>query len=264
MNDRPRAILRSMDEMLARRDDYETRFKRRRWLPWLLLLAGAPWFLIDLALGYNLLTFTPISLGFWAAGVALGLAQWRARPGPALGPQFRAARDILHTLRDDPDPRRSVFGHLDLSGAQQPSKLFREGANAAGLAVAHYRDEWLSLKAKLYDGNMLRLSAVERVKVRKGYYKRSRISGKQKWKPPKVANGQELKVRLSVNPTVYEIAPGPATRPGARVGRYTLTEFSAAGGIIDLAAAAPPGAIQPADVLGVLRVAYDSLQRKSA
>ena len=130
------------------------------------------------------------------------------------------------------------------------------------MPVAHYRDEWLSLKTKLYDGNMLRLSAVERVKVRKGYYKRSRISGKQKWKAPKVANGQELKVRVSVNPNVYDIAPGPAARPGTRVGHYTLTEFSTAGGIVDLSAAAPPGAVQAGDVLGVLRLAYDSLKRK--
>jgi hypothetical protein len=262
MNDRPRAILRAMDEMLTRRTDLESRYKRRRWIPWLLLLAGAPWFLIDLALGYNCLTFTLVTAGFWAAALVTGIAQWRARPGPAFGPQFQAAREILYTLRDDPDPKRNVFGHVDLSGAQQASKLFRESTNAAGLPVAHYRDEWLSLKTKLYDGNMLRLSAIERVKVRKGYYKRSRISGKNKWKAPKVANGQELKVRVSVNPTVYEIAPGPSSRRGTAVGRYTLTEFSTAGGILDLSAAGPPGSVQPADVLGVLRLVYDSLKRK--
>lgn len=264
LNDKPRAVLRTMDELLQRRSDYEARLKRRRRIPWLLFLAGLPWIFVDWLLGYNLLTCSLLTVGFWIAAIVTGVAQRRGRLGPALGPQFQAAREIIHTLRDDPDPRRNLFGHLDLSGAQQPGKLFREGQNAAGLAVAHYRDEWLSLKTKLYDGNMLRLSAVERVKVRKGYYKRSRISGKQKYKPPRVANAQELKVRLSVNPQVYEISPGPAARRGSQIGRYTLAELSTAGGIIDLAAYAPPGNVPPGDVLGVLRLTYDMLKRKAA
>ncbi len=264
LNDKPQAILRAMNELLTRRADYEARLKRRRGIPWLLFLAGIPWVLIDLLLGYNLLTFSLVTAGFWIAAIVTGIVQARGAAGPAFGPRFEAAREILFTLRDDPDPRRGIFGHIDLSGAQQPSKLFREAKNRAGLGMNYYRDEWLSLKMKLYDGNMLRVSAIERVKVRNGYYKRSRISGKMKWKSPKVANAQQLKVRISVNPEVYEIAPGPAARPGTQIGPWRLAEVSTAGGIIDLAADAATSAPQSGDVLGVLRLAYDMLKRKGA
>lgn len=263
LNDKPPAILRAMDELTRRTDAYQARLKRRRGIPWLLFLAGVPWVFIDLLLGYNFLTFTLVTVGFWVAAIVTGIAQSRGGRGPAFGPQFLAAREVIHTLRDDPDPRRPVFGHVDLSGAQQPSKRFRESKNLAGLPVDHYRDEWLSLKTKLYDGNMLRLSVVERVKVRRGYYKRSRISGKNKWKAPKVLNAQEIKVRISVNPEVYEIAPGPNLRPGTQVGRFTVSELSATGGIVDLSAVAPPGPAQANDMLGILRLAYDTLKRKT-
>jgi hypothetical protein len=264
LNDQPQAILRAMDQLLARRQDYDARLQRRRGIPWLLFFAGLPWVFLDLLLGYNFLTFTPVTVAFSLAAIVTGLIHRRAAAGPAFGPQFQAAREILHTLRDDPDPRRPVFGHLDLSGAQQASKLFRTGKNLTGLDVNYYRDEWLSLKAKLYDGNMLRVSAIDRVKVRQGYYKRSRISGKNKWKAPKVANAQQLKVRLSVNPQLYEIAPGPAARLGTQIGRYTLAELSTTGGIIDLSADAPAGPASSGDVLGVLRLVYDMLKRKDA
>jgi hypothetical protein len=263
MNDKPQAILRAMDDLMAQRDAYEARLKRRRGLPWLLFLAGLPWVGVDYLLGYNHLTCSLVTVGCWIAAIVVGVVQRRGRLGPALGPEFQAAREIIHTLRDDPDPRRNLFGTLDLSGPQQPSKLFREAKNRAGLAVNFYRDEWLSLKTKLYDGNMLRVSAVDRVKVRLGYHKRSRISGKQKWKAPKIANAHQLKVRLSVNPQVYEIAPGAAARPGTQIGSYRLSEVSTSGGIIDLSAITTADHVQASDVLGVLRLTYDMLKRKS-
>jgi hypothetical protein len=49
----------------------------------------------------------------------------------------------------------------------------------------HFRDEWLALEAKLYDGNILRVSAIQKSKKRKSYWKRSSISGKMKMKPEK-------------------------------------------------------------------------------
>jgi hypothetical protein len=232
-------------------------------VPRYLFLAGLPFPIVDWLLGYNFLTFSLVTAGLWGAAIVTGLALRRARPSGSFPLRFHAAREVIHTLRDDPDPRRNLFGHVDLSGAQQPAKRFREGTNARGLAMEYFRDEWLSLKTKLYDGNMLRVSAIERVKVRKSYYKRSRISGKMKLKPAKTASAQQLKVRLSVNPEVYEIVARPALRPGTAVGAYTLTEATTTGGVIDLTAGSTRSNIPAGDVLRVLRLVYDQLQRKA-
>ena len=141
--------------------------------------------------------------------------------------------------------------------------MARETTDAYKRVTQHYRDEWLSLKAKLYDGNMLRLSAVRRAKVRKGYWKRSTVSGKMKWKSPKFkGNLQELKVRLSVNPQVYQISALHNLRPGAKVGPYTVTLFDASTGVINFSARLFGDNVEAADILGALRAIYDVIERK--
>ncbi len=263
INDHPAAVLRVMDGLSARHAQQVEAVSRRSRVPRWLFLASLPCFALDWLMGYNYLTFTLLGAGLVVASIAAGRGLRRARPGAAFPPHFETAREVLHTLRDDPDPRRVVFGHLDLSGPEQPAKRFREGTNARGLAMEFYRDEWLSLKAKLYDGNMLRVSAIERVKVRKSYWKRSAISGKSKLKPRKLASEQQLKVRVSANPELYEVAERPSARPGAAIGHYTITAASTQGGIVDLTACAAVSRIAPADILGLLRVAYDQLNRKA-
>jgi hypothetical protein len=263
INNRPRAVLDVMNGLERRRAEHQSQFNKRRRVPVWLFLAGLPFVGLDWLMGYNYLTFTLVTAGLWGAALAIGRGLARARPSGTFPPRFQTAREVIHTLRDDPDPGRNLFGHLDLSGAQQASKRFREGTNAAGRAMEYFRDEWLSLKTKLYDGNMLRVSAIERVKVRKSYWKRSRISGKSKLKPAKVASAQQLKVRVSVNPEVYDIAERPNFRPGTTVGGYTVTEASLGNGIVDLTAASAAGGVTSADLLGMLRLAYDQLQRKA-
>lgn len=262
INNKPAAILQVMDGLESETARHQAAFDRRRRMPRQLFLAGLPFIALDWVLGYNFLTFSLVTVGFWTAAVVTGLALRRSRPSGSFPPNFRAARQVIHTLRDDPDPRRNLFGHVDLSGAQQPAKRFREGTNARGQAMEYYRDEWLSLKTKLYDGNMLRVSAIERVKVRKSYYKRSAISGKLKLKPAKQASAQQLKVRLSVNPQLYEVVERPTLRPGTSVGVYTVTEATTTGGIIDLTAGSSVHNVPANDLLGVLRLVYQQLQRK--
>ncbi len=265
LNDKPRAIIKAMDELLQKRDDQATRFRGRRWVPFLLFFAGFPFLVLDFVLGYNCLTFSFVTCGLWIAAAAMFAALLRARPGGQFAPQFQTAREIIHTLRDDLNPKRDdLFGQLDLTGARQPNKLTREAPNAAGLKVQYYRDEWLGLKTKLYDGNMLRLSVIDWAKVRTGYFRKSRVSGKNKWKPEKAKSGHELRVRLSVNPQAYDIKPAPEMRQGAKIGAYVISAIEASGGIINLAAVAPEAATTSADVLGVLHAAYGLLQRKAA
>ena len=261
INERPAAILRTMDSLKGQQDVQAAAIGRRSKVPRWLFLAGLPFIALDWLLGYNFLTFTLVAVGLWVAAFWISAGLRRSRPGGPFPPDFATAREVVHTLRDDPDPKRPLFGHVDLTGSQQPAKRFREGKNVRGLAVDFYRDEWLSLKGKLYDGNMLRLSAIQRVKVRKSYWKRS-ASGKSKLKPAKVGYGQQLKVRLSVNPEVYEITQNPNAVPGARVGKYTLVEIDTTSGIVDVTAQYEAGNVGAADILGVLRVAYDHLARK--
>jgi hypothetical protein len=263
LNNKPAAVLEVMDGLQSGAARHQEAYDRRRHIPRYLFLAGLPFPVLDWLLGYNYLTFSLVTAGLWGAAVVTWLALRRARPSGSFPPRFQAAREVIYTLRDDPDPRRNLYGHVDLSGAQQPAKRFREGTNARGQAMEYFRDEWFSLKTKLYDGNMLRLSAIERVKVRKQYYKRSAISGKMKLKPAKSASAQQLKVRLSINPEVYTILEQPALRPGTSVGAYTVTEATTTGGIIDLTAGSTRSNIPAGDVLRVLRLAYDQLQRKA-
>jgi len=258
----PSAVLKVMDELESKQTQHQAAFDKRRKLPRNLFLAGLPFVGLDWLMGYNFLTFSLVTAGLWGAAFAISRGLARVRPGQGFPAHFKTAREVLYTLRDDPDPKRNVFGHVDLSGAQQPSKRFREGKNAAGKAVEFYRDEWLSIKTKLYDGNMLRLSAIERVKVRKSYYKRSRISGKMKLKPAKAANAQQLKVRLSVNPQVYEIAERGKLKVGGGIGHFAFTAVSTAGGIIDVTADSTIRTVPAKEILDLLRLVYDQLQRK--
>lgn len=264
INNKPRAVLQVMDNLLARREDMVARSKRRRWIPLLLFFAGIPLFLFDLVLGYGQCLFSLVAFALWAAAVVTFIAWLRGLAGPSFPPLYQATRDIVYTLRDDIQPKQNLMGQLDLTGPQQKSKLAREGKNALGLTVNFYRDEWLGLKAKLYDGNLLRLSAINRVKVRIGYTKRSRVSGKMKWKPPKTANQQELQVRLAVNPEAYEIVPPKKIDPRSapQVGQYHVMELDASDGILRLTAATAATTLQSADLLAVLRFAYDQLKRK--
>jgi hypothetical protein len=146
--------------------------------------------------------------------------------------------------------------------------LASETPNALGFTIQRYRDEWMSLKAKLYDGNMLRVSALERVKIRKGYFKRGSISGKMKWKPAAVKEDRnQLQVRLSVNPQVYQLVPAQGPVVGQRFGAYLIDSVNydsstPDGGIITLSASTLNKDILDADILNILKNLYGSLVRK--
>ncbi|MFZ5819639.1 MAG: hypothetical protein ACOYYJ_07040, partial [Chloroflexota bacterium] len=162
-------------------------------------------------------------------------------------------------------PGAPFLGHLDLTGYKQPAKVARETQDSQNRTTQHYRDEWLNLKAKLFDGNVLRVSAIQRAKIRKSYSKRSRISGKMKIKPEKFKGSlNELKVRIIVNPEVYQIVQNNQVAPDKSVGQYTISQVDSEGGILNLTAAAFADEIQPESILNVLHSAYSLLQRKAA
>jgi hypothetical protein len=263
INDNPRDIISALDDLTARRAKTQSVYRQRAWLPGVLALVGLFFCGLDFVLGYSGAFFILLGVGMLIVAAVTWFVLRRRRANQPLSPHFETAREVFYTLRDDVAPKKFFFGHVDLSGAQQKSKVARTAKNALGRQVSYYRDEWLSLKTKLYDGNMLRVSAQQRMKIRDSYTKRS-ASGKMKIKSALVKDDvQVLNVRLSVNPQVYAIAP-QTLKHGARAGRYTIEQWQNDGGILSVVAHARVDTIQPADILSVLRLLYDQLQRKTA
>ncbi len=259
ISNKPRAVVQTMDELTTKFSTQVKRSGRRRWLPFFLLVAGVPFFFFDLLLGYNACFFTFVTLGLWGAAVVTFITWFAARPGKPFHLHFQTARDVIHTLRDDLRPGQNILGQVDLTGARQPGKLARTATGMRNAKLNYYRDEWLNLKAKLYDGNVLRVSAIGRVKVREGMFRQGR-SGKMKWKGERVENGQQIKVRIAVNPQAYEIMQN--VQLSTPIGQYFVDGFSANNGILELSAASVSQTIKSEDILGVLRFAYDQLERK--
>jgi hypothetical protein len=260
INDKPRAIVDAMDKLLQRHQDDKKRYDRTRLFPFLFFLAGIPFIVIDFLAGYQICLFSTIAIALWLVAIAAFIIRWRARRNPAFPLEYTGAREIIHTLRDDLSPKNNLIGLIDLTGAQQTSKLVRTGKGMHKETVKFYRDKWLHLKMKLYDGNIMRLAVIHRVKAHDGRWKRG-SSGKTKWKAGKTEYEHELDVRLTANPEIYDVKM-PNQHAFGKIGQYTISELTNDGGIINLTASTLTDKIPPEDMLGVLRFAYTLLERK--
>jgi hypothetical protein len=264
--DKPDAIMRGMDRFVAEVQKTETAGDKWRWIPMLIFLAGIGLMCIDgliLLFGYFSFVFTGGGIALWIAALVMarGLRKSDSRD---FSPRYNGIKDILHTLRDDLKPGSTFLGHLDLTGALINTKVAHETKDTRGRTTQYFRDEWLSLKAKLYDGNILRISAIQKSKKRKSYTKRSNISGKYKTKPEKFKGTQnDLKVRIVVNPEVYQITPSAKFKRGQTVGKYTISELSMEGGMINFVASSAFDEVEQDQILNVLKSSYSLLQRKA-
>jgi hypothetical protein len=265
--DKPQSILLGMNRLKAEVQRTETAGDKWRWIPLLIFFAGIGLALIDallFLLGYFSFIFSAGGLALWIAAIVMARSIRRSDTMD-FSPRYDGLKAILHTLRDDLRPGSTFLGHLDLTGAMLPAKVARSAKDTQNRTTNYYRDEWLALKAKLYDGNVVRISAIQKSKNRSAYTKRSRISGKYKTKPEKFKGSEhDLKVRIVVNPEVYEIKASPAVRPGQNIGKYTITALSAEGGIISMVANSPFEEVEHENMLGVIQSAYSLLQRKAA
>jgi hypothetical protein len=255
-NQSPREIVQVMDEAQQKAKVFSSQRKRRLMVFWLLFPAGIPFLCIDLAMGYNILTFSLITIVLWGGGiVGLILAASSGR-APKFGPKFDLALTIFETLKDDVSPKRTMVGWLDLTGAEQESKATQRKNSQSGQPIVYYQDEWLRLKTRLYDGNVLRLSLIERVKARQGYWKRSR-SGKYKWRGGSSQNEYQLKFAVSAASGTDEIQPIAAgtTIPNSR---FVVQQAEAGEGRVVLNAAAP-ASYDAWDVLSAMRFGYEHL-----
>ncbi|MGQ9683817.1 MAG: hypothetical protein ACUVX9_14875 [Anaerolineae bacterium] len=252
-NERPSSVVKVMDDARTQQMAFARSRRTRQWLLALLFPAGLFFVMLDLALGYNMQTFTLAGLSLWAAAI-IGLALLgRDKPtGKEFGPRFEVARQVFATIKDDLAPGRTLVGWLDLTGPQ-PGKIAREGTSATGYDLVYYRDEWLRLKLSLYDGNMLRLSCLDRIKSKLGRWKRS-IRGKHKWKAGKSTSRQQVQVTLTLNPQAYELRP-----VGVAAGSKFEVQLLPGNGRVELLATtnAP---VEAADILWLLRVAYAQLK----
>jgi hypothetical protein len=265
--DDPDAVIQGMDKFVAEIQKTESAGDKFRWVPMMIFFAGLGLMGIDgllIIFGYTSFVFTIGGILLWVAAFVMA-GGLRKSDSHDFSPRYTGTQQILHTLRDDLKPESSFLGHLDLTGAMLNTKVARETKDTQDRTTQYFRDEWLALKAKMYDGNILRVAAIQKSKKRKSYWKRSRISGKMKMKPEKYKGAaQYLKVRIAVNPELYQIVPNKEFRQGANIGKYTIAQLNTEGGIIDVTANSPFEEVESEHILGFLHSAYSLLQRKAA
>jgi hypothetical protein len=266
--DKPDSIIRGMNNFVREAQKTETSGDKWRWIPMLIFFAGIGLALIDafvFLLGYSI-SFVFIGGGFLLWVAALVMARSLRRSDLLdFSPRYNGTREILHTLRDDLKPGATFLGHLDLTGSMLQNKVTRETQDTQNRTTQLFNDPWLSLKAKLYDGNVLRVTALQKTKKRKSYWKRSRISGKSKLKPEKFKGSQqELKVRIVVNPEAYKIKPNNQFSQGKDVGKYKIEQLNTEGGMINILAVSPFEEAEHESILSFLKSAYSLLERKAA
>lgn len=265
--DKPDSILRGMDRFVAEVQKTESAGDKWRWIPMLIFLGGVGLMAVDgllLLMGYTSFIFILGGIALWIAALVMARSL-RKSDSKDFSPRYLDMKKVLYTLRDDLKPGSTFNGHLDITGAMLPTKVARSTKDTQDRTTEHFRDEWLALKAKLYDGNILRVSAIQKSKKRKSYWKRSRISGKMKSKPEKYkGSAQFLKVRIAVNPELYTIKPNATFKAGANIGKYTISQLDTSGGIIDVVANSPFEDVESEHILGFLQSTYSLLQRKAS
>lgn len=266
--DKPQSIIEGMDKLKADVQKTETAGDKWRWIPLIIFFGGVGLIIIDLFfdfLGYFSIVFTAGGIALWIAAIVMARSL-RKSDSQDFSPRYKGTKEILHTLRDDLRSNSSLLGHLDLTGALLPTKVARTAKDTQNRTTEYFRDEWLALKAKLYDGNILRISAIQKSKKRKSYWKTSRISGKSKLKPEKYKGSeQDLKVRIVVNPELYKIeSSSPTFKQGLNIGKFTISQLSTEGGIINFVANSPFDEVEHENILSILQSAYTLLKRKAA
>lgn len=265
--DKPDSIIRGMNKFVAEAQKTETSGDKWRWVPMIIFLAGVGLALVDFLIalvGYGFsFVFTGGGLLLWIAAFIMA-RNIRRSDLLDFHPRYDKTKDILHTLRDDLKPGATFLGHLDLTGSMLQTKVARETKDSRNRTTQLFNDPWLSLKAKLYDGNVLRVTATQKTKKRQSYWK-TNARGKMKSKPEKFKGShQELKVRIVVNPEAYRIKPNSQFSQGKDVGKYKVTLLDTAGGMINAQAVSPFEEADHESILNFLKSAYTLLERKAA
>jgi len=265
--DKPDSIIRGMNSFVAQVQRTESAGDKWRSIPMFIFLAGLGLMGIDLILillGYRSYIFITGGVILWICAIVMARSLRRS-DSKNFSPRYLGVKSILFSLRDDLKPGGTFNGHLDLTGDMLKTKVARETKDSRDRTTQHFRDEWLALKAKLYDGNILRLSVIQKTKKRASYWKKSRVSGKMKMKPEKFKGSQQfIKLRIAVNPEVYTIVPNQQFKQGVDIGKFRVMQLVTEGGIISATASSPFDTVEHDHILGFLKSAYSLLQRKAS
>jgi len=245
LNENPQVILDVMSNVEQQAKATRGSWNRGCLAAIILLVVGLPFFFLDMIMEYNCLTFSLVSGILWVAAFIVGLRVLITGRAKVDSPQYSAARTILETLKDDIGKKGRLIGWLDLTGPRQKSKIFRRGRTSSGKPKIYYRDPWLQAKAKLVDGNLLRLTLMEQLKVKKGYV---------------AAREQRLKARIVVNQDLYHIRAFSQEEIQTHLPPARL---DVQGGIINLAYATTERKVNPWDVLNNLKYLYSHLEPKA-
>ncbi|MBI2332462.1 MAG: hypothetical protein HYU84_09950 [Chloroflexi bacterium] len=235
--DKPDSIIRGMNKFVAEVQKTETSGDKWRWIPLLIFFAGIGMALVDVLLfllGYSSFIFIIGGVLLWVAAIVMARSL-RKSDILDFSPRYKGTKEILHTLRDDLKPGSTFLGHLDLTGSMLKTKVARETQDSQKRTTQLFNDPWLSLKAKLYDGNILRVTAL-----------------------------QKTKKRIVVNPEAYAIKSNNLFSTGKDVGKYKIEQLSTEGGMINILAVAPFEEVAHSDILTFLKSAYSLLERKAA
>jgi hypothetical protein len=167
------------------------------------------------------------------------LLVFRGRHIPHIQEHFEAARQILHTLRDDTGRKGRVVGWLDLTGPQRKEKIVRTARTRSGRRKVYYRDPWFRVKFKLADGNLLRLTLEDKVKT----------------KPGSIVRQTQYSAKLVVNPSLYRLGQVPTS--AVPVTNATLAHED---GIFVVKAVGPAKDLSAQQVLQSLKAVYSHLE----
>ena len=160
--DKLQSIIQGMDKLKVDVQKTERTGDKWRWIPMIIFIVGVGMMVIDgvlLLLGYFSFIFTVGGIALWIASVVMARGL-RKSDSQDFSPRYNGTKDILRTLREDLRPGSTFLGHLDLTGAMLATKVARTSQDTQKRTTEYFRDEWLALKAKLYDGNILRVSAI--------------------------------------------------------------------------------------------------------
>jgi len=164
--DKPDSIIRGMNNFVREAQKTESAGDKWRWIPMFIFFAGIGVALIDVLLfllGYTSFVFIIGGFLLWVAAIVMARSL-RKSDILDFSPRYNGVKQILHTLRDDLKPGSTFLGHLDLTGSMLSTKVARETQDAQNRTTQLFNDPWLSLKAKLYDGNVLRVTASQKTK----------------------------------------------------------------------------------------------------
>jgi hypothetical protein len=196
------------------------------------------------------------ALAWWAASLPDRFLRGSRRPkGP--DHRLRDCREVLEAIASDVQPGKPVQGWLDLTGPEQDGKVFRRGRAASGADVQLFRDEWWRARLRLRDGNVLRISAVERVRVTAERWKQGRR--RRKHKPGKRRGVATMELRLDINSAAYRTRK-PNTHLPMKLGALQVNALTPDAESVSAVAECPRAEFSAKHVLSLLTLVYSALE----